>query len=85
MTQTLNISIERTAATAPNYGGDWKHIKLSAAIVIVEGTEAGLPTVDLQLTDQDGKKFIAMINGSLLDMLAGAVKGATQCEQEKQP
>lgn len=60
---------------APNYGNDWKALNLNKVCIIGQGTTKGNPTVDLQFTDQEGNKCVAMFTGGILEMIAGAVAG----------
>lgn len=45
------------------------------AVITERGTNGGLPIVDLELTDEHGRKFYAMITGRVLTGIASAVAG----------
>ena len=51
-------------ARAP--AGEYKPIKISQAVVVRNGTEAGRPTVDFVLTDETGQKYVVMLTGALV-------------------
>lgn len=50
-------------------------VKITKVLVVKEGTESGKPTVDLQLEDDKGNKYIALTTGALIDALASVVRG----------
>lgn len=63
---------------APDYNKEegWIGIDITDVLVVKNGTVEGNPTVDLKFTDRDGKKYVAMITGGILEMLAGVIKGS---------
>lgn len=54
-------------ARAP--AGEYKPIKISQAVVVRNGTEAGRPTVDFVLTDETGQKYVVMLTGALVNSI----------------
>ena len=61
---------------APRYEkSEWGELSIDKAIVTEQGTMGKLPIVDLQLTDEKGKKYFAMITGRLIIGLGDACKG----------
>lgn len=72
----LSIKIAEDPKEAPNYNeiGGYKSIKIDTALIVKNGTQAGKPTVDLQLEDENGNKFVALLTGQLIISLADAVK-----------
>ena len=50
-------------------------LTLDKAVVVRNGTAAGNPTVDFILKDSIGQKYVFMTTGTLLQNLAGVVKG----------
>lgn len=75
----LKIEIKDSYKEAPNYntgenGGEgFKGAKLTKAIVVRKGMESGLDTVDLHFEDENGQKFIALVSGNIIKMLAATV------------
>lgn len=51
------------AAAAP---GEYKPIAITSVVVVLDGTQSGLPTVDLVLTDENGQKYVVMTTGALI-------------------
>jgi len=75
----LEIKIFDSPDEAPHYKRDMPDIRgaeLHFAFIVRKGTKAGLSTVDLHLTDAEGQKFVAMVTGKLIKMLASAIAGA---------
>jgi hypothetical protein len=76
----INIQICNSTQEAPNYNTNGQGIKpanLDTAIIVKNGTIEGNPTVDLQFTDKDGNRYIAMITANLLKSIciaAGVAK-----------
>lgn len=71
---TNNLAVEiRTVADAPVYDESYKIVRAVKAIVVPNGTVTNKPTVDLQIVDADGNKYVAMITGSLAVMLGKIV------------
>jgi hypothetical protein len=60
---------------APYYGEDFKMLKMVRGVVVGKGTIKGKPTIDIQLVDQDGNKYLVMATGGLLEMIAAAIRG----------
>lgn len=73
----LTITICPGPNDAPDYNGtDFGRANLERAIIVKNGTASGKPTVDLQFVTPEGKRFVAMTTGAILDGLASAVRGA---------
>ncbi|MEO0797465.1 MAG: hypothetical protein AAFX93_20115 [Verrucomicrobiota bacterium] len=74
---SLNIKVADSVDSAPNYNqeGNWTAVTLHSCLVVPNGTQLGKPTVDLQLTDKQGKKYVAMITGDLLIQAGAVIKG----------
>lgn len=75
-TNTLTIETVKTPSEAPQYHElpeDWKSVDIQKAIVVGQGTVAGRPTVDFQMEDADGNKYIGMLTGALILSLAQVV------------
>jgi hypothetical protein len=83
--QSLNIQIVDEPALAPNYRNDHPAIEMATitnCVVVGKGTEAGLATVDFQITHANGTLSVAMLTGSLVKGIAAAVAG---CEARTNP
>lgn len=79
MTNVLNIKVVDSPSDAPNYNRDTLDIRaceITTVIVVKKGTVSGKPTVDFQITAQDGSEFVAMLTGALVKQLAGVVDAA---------
>ena len=69
--QHLNIVMCEDADDAQNKGyiyvdGSYKAVEIDTVVVVKNGTEAGKPTVDIILKDQEGNKMVVMVTGNLL-------------------
>lgn len=73
--QRVKVTIVNSPQEAPNYKkqGDWKTVSLDKFIIVRNGTQEGQSTVDVQLKDAAGNKFIAMITGRLAHILADLI------------
>lgn len=72
ITRELTVSI-KTVADAPDYNlqpEKWEPIKITEAIVVKEGMENGLPTVDLQCEDVNGNKYLIFTTAKIINMLS---------------
>jgi len=66
---TLQIKICESAKEAPNWVEDYPDtvpLDLTKAIIVRKGMESGNDTVDLVLTDSEGKQYVTMITARLL-------------------
>jgi len=70
---------------APNYDDDWKLLRATKCIIVGKGTVRGEPTVDLQLTDDDGNQYLVMATGRIIEMIAGGVNGTRLRLQDQEP
>lgn len=71
--QHLSVTICENAADAIAQGFNWceaqpavKPIEVKQVVVVLNGTEAGKPTVDFVLQDETGQQFVFMVTGALL-------------------
>jgi len=78
LTNHLSISIAETVDDAPNYNDkdEFKAIKLDKCVIVKNGTKEGNTTVDIQMTDADGNKFVALVTGKILKAVAQTIDGA---------
>lgn len=84
ITTDVSVQIVNTPAEAPNYDAkDTTIVKIAKAIVVGKGTESGKPTVDLQLVDAEGKQYLIMTTGAILEMLGGVAAGKRTADEEK--
>lgn len=73
---SINIEIVEDPTKAPNYQGtDVELLKMVKAIIVKKGTEAGNPSIDIQLKDQHGRDFVIMATAALFEGIAAAIKG----------
>jgi len=68
----LKVTVVDCPDHAPTYNKDTEVLKFEEAIVVGRRTQAGNPTVDIQLRDHAGKKYLVMTTGALMEAL-GAV------------
>ena len=78
ITTHFSVNILDSVAEAPKYGEDTTLLRIDTALVVGKGMESGAPSVDLQMIDGAGRKFVVMTTGSLLEMLGGAIAGKRQ-------
>ncbi len=78
ITKDFAVQILDSVAEAPKYGTDVTLLRIERALVVGKGMVSGAPSVDLQMVDGDGRKFVVMTTGSLLEMLGGAIAGKRQ-------
>ncbi|EOV8094024.1 TPA: hypothetical protein NGR52_004179 [Vibrio parahaemolyticus] len=69
ITYSLNIVTAERIEDAPNYDDDVTMLKLDTAIVVRAGTVEGKTTIDLQMRDANGKEYLVMTTGKLLQQL----------------
>lgn len=61
---------------APRYNGDrYKKVGIEKVVITEQGTEAGLPIVDIQMIDENGDRYYACVTGRLVNALAAAIQG----------
>lgn len=75
ITTHFDVEIVDSPSEAPKYADDVTLLRIEAALIVGKGMVSGAPSVDLQMTDATGRKFLVMTTGSLLEMLGGAIAG----------
>lgn len=75
VSNVVNVSLFDNPSQAPNYQGDTTMLKMHTCIVVGKGTVEGNPTVDLQMVDDSGNKYLVMTTGAIMEMIHGAVAG----------
>ena len=75
ITNTVSIEIVDSPDQAPKYEKDFTLLKMQKCIVVGKGTVNGNPTIDIQLTDENGNKFLIMATGGIIEMISGAIAG----------
>lgn len=84
VTDSVKLTIVDTPDNAPNYGTDTTMLRITDVIVVGKGTVNGNPTVDVQMVDQAGNKYLVMATGGIMEMIGGAVAGKRTKDEEKQ-
>lgn len=79
----VSIEVADTVEDAPKYGEDVTLLRVSKMIVVGKGTESGNPTVDIQLEDESGKKFLIMTTGSIVECMGTAAKTKREMDEAK--
>ena len=69
------IKIVDTSKDAPMYNEEFTPVKMKKCIIVGKGTVTGNPTIDIQLEDEAGNKYLIMATGGLIEMIAGAITG----------
>jgi len=79
----LIIQVVDSPEHAPNYAAEnkkagkhgigWLALDITSAIIVCNGTEQGNPTVDLQLQDKNGNKYVAIATGGVIEALGQVV------------
>ncbi len=62
---------------APRYD-EGTELECQEAVITEQGTEANLPLVDIKMRGPDGKLYLLVLTGRLVNMLSAAVKGVNQ-------
>jgi hypothetical protein len=75
VTKSFSIQVVINPEQAPTYTTDWEGIEIKNCIIIVNGTQEGNPTVDIQGIDKDGKKYVMLVTGALMEGLSAAISG----------
>lgn len=60
---------------APRYSTTVENLKVTDVVVTEQATASGLPCVDFQLVDDQGRKFFAVMTGRQVTMVAAVVAG----------
>lgn len=76
MSNTLTIHMVE-GKVAPRYD-EGTELVAEAAIITEQGTQANLPIVDLNLRGPDGKRYLVVLTGRIVNMISAAVKGANK-------
>lgn len=72
---TNMISIEKkTIEESPTYDDSFKMLKVDKVIITKDGMESGSPSLDFQLTDEDGNKYLVLMTGNIFRGIAIAAK-----------
>lgn len=78
MFTTFVTFAQETVSSAPKYSDDVTLLKIDTCIVVKNGTVDGNPSVDLQLTDENGKKYVVMATGGIIESIGSVVAGVRQ-------
>lgn len=62
----------------PSYPQQTVGLNIVKAVVTEQGTENGLPIVDLILEDVAGNRYMAMTTGRLINSLSAVIKGTNK-------
>lgn len=79
-TNSLSIQIVDSIDDATDYvqTGNFRPIQLDKAVIVAHGTIEGNPTVDIEMTDSKGNRFVGIITGNLIISLAKAIEGVKE-------
>lgn len=74
-TNKINVQIVDSPDDAPKYDKETPLLEMTTMIIVGEGTIDGKPSVDIQLSDMHGNKYVIMATGGIIEMMGSAVKG----------
>jgi len=66
---------------APRYQPTTKELVINTAVITKEGMESGMPLVDFQMTDAEGKEYFTALSARVLCALAEVVKGVIEMQE----
>jgi len=76
MSDMLKVRMFDQPSDAPTYRPpEYEAVTLKSVNVVGNGTTDGNPTVDLILIDDRGQKYVALVKGSFIEAVGGAVSG----------
>ena len=78
ITNNIEIQIVKGVNDAVRYNKPWKALRIVRCVIVPQGTVGNLPTVDIQLSDEGGNKFIVLATGAILEALGSAIAGVRQ-------
>jgi len=61
--------------TAPRYKEGDVEVTIDKVVITEAGMGSGLPLIDFQMTDADGKIHFAALSGRVVNMISSAIKG----------
>lgn len=73
ITMHVPVTIVASPDEAPKYSPDWLPVRVDNVTIVKNGTVKGRPTVDLQLSDAAGHKYIIMMSGVALNAIGKLV------------
>jgi len=74
ITNNVKITIAQSIDEAPTYGEETIPLVIEKCIIVKDGMVSGKPSVDLQMVDPEGKKYLVMATGSILEMVAQTIR-----------
>ena len=74
ITTNAKIRIIDSVSEAPKYTEDTPLLKIDTVLIVKEGMESGGPSVDIQLVDDKGKKYVIMASGGILASIGSVVQ-----------
>lgn len=81
-TRQITITVVDGPSQAPIYGAETPLLLMKSAIIVGNGTQAGKPSVDIKLVDDRGNEYVVMATGGIIEMLAGAIRGKREKDEE---
>lgn len=76
ISSVVSLKVLDSPDVAPKYGAEVGLLKISEVLVVKRGTVNGNPTVDIQLKDAQGKDFLIMATGGIIEMIGRAAEAA---------
>lgn len=81
ITNNVNMQIVDKPEQAPNYPEDWTALKITNLIIVGQGTEKQKPTVDIQMEDKQGNKFLVMTTGAIAESIGAVARGKRERDE----
>ena len=78
ITNNIAIQIVKGVEDAARYNKPWKALRITKCVIVPKGTVGGNPTVDILMVDENSNQYVALVTGSILENLTGAIAGVRQ-------
>ncbi len=82
MSVSVSIKSADSVGKAPKYGPEVVGLELEECVIVSKGTHHGLPSVDLVMKDENGKRYLVMTTGRVMEQLGGACQGVRELDCE---
>lgn len=73
ITSAISVQIAESVEAAPKYSEEFKMVRADTVVIVPNGTKEGNPTVDIQLVDEEGNKYLIMATGKIMEMIGQMV------------
>ncbi len=80
ITDNFQVEIVPNPSLGPTYDEKSPLLKIDKAVIVRQGTIDNAPTVDFQLIDNEGNKYVIMATGRIMETLADCIKGQREMD-----